>query len=119
MPRILHITDTHLVVAPALVSDVLDTAKLFEECVAIAAASLSRIGPVDALVVTGDLSDDGSLESYQLFRQIVAPLDLPLLAIPGNHDLREPMRAAFRDLDLFSHTPYKNTFDYMQIQPVS
>lgn len=104
MPRILHITDTHLVVPPALVSGVLDTAKLFEECVATTAAALSRIGPVDALVVTGDLSDDGSMESYELFRRIVAPLDLPLLAIPGNHDLREPMRTAFRDLDLFDQS---------------
>ena len=31
----------------------------------------------------------------------LAPLRLPLLAIPGNHDLREPMRAAFADAGLF------------------
>lgn len=101
MPRILHITDTHLVVPPARVSGVLDTASLLEECVATVAAALPRIGRVDVLLVTGDLSDDGSLESYELFRRMVEPLGLPILAIPGNHDLREPMRAAFDDLGLF------------------
>jgi 3',5'-cyclic AMP phosphodiesterase CpdA len=102
MPRILHLTDTHLVVPRDRVSGVLDTAALLQRAVAAIAGALPRIGPVDALLVTGDLSDDGSVESYELFRRLVAPLDLPLLAIPGNHDRREAMRAAFRDLDLFA-----------------
>ncbi len=104
MPRILHITDTHLVAPPALVSHVLDTADLLRRSVAAIEAALPRIGPVDALLVTGDLSDDGSSESYTLFRAMVEPLGLPVLAIPGNHDLREPMRAAFGDLGLFAQT---------------
>lgn len=102
MPRILHITDTHLVVPPGRVSGRLDTAKLLEECIAAATTALSRIAPVDALLVTGDLSDDGSPESYELFRHIVEPIGVPLLVVPGNHDLREPMRAAFSDLHLFA-----------------
>lgn len=102
MPRILHVTDTHLVVPPALVSHVLDTADLLRKGVAAIEEALPRIGPVDALLVTGDVSDDGSLESYELFRSMIEPLGLPVLAIPGNHDLREPMRAAFRDLGLFA-----------------
>jgi len=39
-------------------------------------------------------------ESYARFRAIIAPLGLPILAIPGNHDAREPMRAAFADTGL-------------------
>ena len=101
MPRILHVTDTPLVAPPALVAGILDTAEALRRHVAGIAASLPLIGPVDALLVTGDLSDDGSPESYRLFRELIAPLGLPLLAIPGNHDLREPMRAAFADLGLF------------------
>ncbi len=61
-------------------------------------------GPFDALLVTGDLSDDGSFDSYTLFRRKMEPLGVPLLAIPGNHDRREPMRAAFNDLGLFGPT---------------
>lgn len=102
MPRILHVTDTHLVVPPNRVSGVLDTAALLQNAVTTISETLPRIGPIDALLVTGDLSDDGSVESYELFRRLIAPLDLPLLAIPGNHDRREAMRMAFRDLDLFA-----------------
>ena len=101
MPRILHITDTHLVAPPKLVSGVLDTASLFQKQVSQIVEALPRIGLVDALLVTGDVSDDGTAESYALFRQMVEPLGLPLLVIPGNHDAREPMRAAFADLGLF------------------
>lgn len=101
MPRIVHITDTHLVAPPNLVSGVLDTAQLFERQVGQIANALPRIGPIDALLVTGDISDDGSAESYALFREKLERLGLPLFVIPGNHDLREPMRAAFDDLDLF------------------
>lgn len=104
MPRLLQITDTHLVVPPALVSRVLDTAGFLRRAVARLEEALPRLGPLDALLVTGDLSDDGSRESYDLFRAMVAPLGLPVLAIPGNHDLREPMRAAFADLGLFPAT---------------
>lgn len=102
MPRILHVTDTHLVVPPNRVSGILDTAALLQHAVTTISDALPRIGPIDALLVTGDLSDDGSVESYELFRRLIAPLGLPLLAIPGNHDRREAMRTAFRDLDLFA-----------------
>lgn len=104
MPRILQITDTHLAAPPGLVWDRLDTAALLEESVAAIAAHLPKIAPVDALLVTGDLSEDGSAESYAIFRRLVAPLGLPVLPVPGNHDLREPMREAFRDLGLFPET---------------
>lgn len=101
MARILQITDTHLVARSRLVSGVLDTAQLFEAQIAQIAQALPRIGPIDHLLVTGDVSDDGTAESYALFREIAEPLGLPLLVIPGNHDQREPMRAAFADLGLF------------------
>lgn len=101
MARILHVTDTHLVVPPALVCGRLDTAACLEACVASIAAALPKIAPVDAILITGDLTDDGAPQSYRLLRETLAPLRLPLFAIPGNHDLREPMRAAFADAGLF------------------
>ncbi len=104
MPRILHLTDTHLVAPPGRVCGVLDTADLFQQSISAVKAALPRIGPIDAILVTGDVSDDGSIESYELFRSMVEPLGLPLLVIPGNHDRREEMRKAFADLCLFSDT---------------
>ena len=50
---------------------------------------LARQPQIDLLVASGDLSQDGSLESYQQFRQLSAQLAAPARWIPGNHD--EPM----------------------------
>lgn len=102
MARILQITDTHLAAPPGLVAGVLDTQAALDRTVADIAASLPKIGPVDAMLITGDLSDDGSAQSYALLHAKLEPLGLPLLAIPGNHDAREEMRAAFADLGLFA-----------------
>lgn len=102
MVRILQITDTHLVAPGRLVANTLDSKEALDLAVADIQAALPRLGPIDALLVTGDLSDDGSAQSYAMLRDTLGPLGLPVLPIPGNHDLREPMRAAFSDLDLFT-----------------
>lgn len=99
MKRLIHISDTHIVVPPALVSNRLNTAHLLERAVERIEEVLAKTGPVAGLLVTGDITDDGSAESYALFRKLIEPLALPTLAIPGNHDRREPMRAAFADTD--------------------
>ncbi len=49
----------------------------------------------DALLVSGDLTDNGAPEEYQRVRELLAPLDLPPHVLPGNHDLRGPLREAF------------------------
>ncbi len=38
------------------------------------------------LLASGDLSEDGSLASYQALLQYFKPLGIPVLALPGNHD---------------------------------
>jgi len=40
----------------------------------------------DLLLLTGDLSEDGSGASYLALRSIFQTLQVPLLALPGNHD---------------------------------
>lgn len=40
----------------------------------------------DAVVLTGDIADDGSLTAYERARQMVIGLGAPVLATPGNHD---------------------------------
>lgn len=102
--RLIQISDSHIVArvgkAPGLVSGRLDTATALEKTVARIADLREKTGPISALLVTGDVTDDGAPESYALFREIIAPLDLPILAVPGNHDAREPMRRAFADTGL-------------------
>jgi 3',5'-cyclic AMP phosphodiesterase CpdA len=49
----------------------------------------------DFVVISGDLADTPTAEEYQYLERLLAPLELPFAGIPGNHDSRELMRAAF------------------------
>lgn len=42
--------------------------------------------PPDAIVATGDLVQDETRGGYDRFREVLAPLNTPVLCIPGNHD---------------------------------
>ena len=97
MMRVIQITDSHVVAPPKKVSARIDSALMLQETVSRIKTDIPKIGPVDAILITGDISDDGSAESYDLFRDIMEPLNLPYFVIPGNHDQRESMRSAFAD----------------------
>jgi 3',5'-cyclic AMP phosphodiesterase CpdA len=61
-----------------------------------AVAEINRLDPLpDVAVVTGDLVDHGEPPEYEHLRALLAPLAMPVFVIPGNHDAREPLRAAF------------------------
>ena len=53
--------------------------------------------PPDLAVVTGDLTERGLPEEYAEFRRVMARLACPFVVLPGNHDRRETLRAAFHD----------------------
>lgn len=49
----------------------------------------------DAVLVSGDLTDDGAEAGYRVARELLERLDVPLHVIPGNHDDRARLREAF------------------------
>ena len=51
-----------------------------------ASIDAARQIPVDLVLLTGDLADDGSLAALRRVRDIVAVLKAPVLAVAGNHD---------------------------------
>ena len=55
---------------------------------------LAQQPQIDLLLATGDLSQDGTLESYQRFRQMTSPIAAPARWIPGNHDEPQVMAQA-------------------------
>lgn len=95
MTRILHLSDLHIVAAPKLVGGRVDTRAALARAVDRIVAILPQIAPVDLLLITGDLTDDGLPADYDTLKALLAPLTLPLAVIPGNHDAREHLRAAF------------------------
>ncbi|MBJ6127300.1 metallophosphoesterase [Microvirga splendida] len=62
-----------------------------------AIASVLRLSPQpDVVVVTGDIGE-GSPDDYALLARYLSSLRMPIYMVPGNHDDREAMRAAFLD----------------------
>lgn len=97
MPGFIQITDTHIVAPGALAYGRSDTAEALRRAVATINAKLPLLEGIDCAIVTGDLTDHGTPEEYAHFATIMAELDLPWQAVPGNHDQREAMRTAFAD----------------------
>jgi|SRR5579871_632225 len=53
----------------------------------------------DVVLATGDLTDLGTLDEYRIARGILDRLTMPYFVIPGNHDRRDTLRAAFSGHD--------------------
>jgi 3',5'-cyclic AMP phosphodiesterase CpdA len=49
----------------------------------------------DAVLVTGDLTNDGTAAQYAPVRQQLQRLRMPFVVLPGNHDDRATLRAVF------------------------
>jgi 3',5'-cyclic AMP phosphodiesterase CpdA len=92
-PRALiaQISDLHVKPVGVLAYQRVDTATALAHCV----RELNRFTPrPDLVVISGDLVDRPSKEAYGHLCRLLAPLELPFAAIPGNHDDRDLMRAA-------------------------
>ena len=90
--RIAQISDLHIKPPGALAYGRVDTARALERCV----AALNEFRPLpDFVVISGDLADTPASEEYEYLKRLLSPLKLPFAGIPGNHDSRAMMRAAF------------------------
>jgi Icc protein len=100
---IAQISDTHVKRPGKLAYRQVDTNVMLKDCVRHLLAFRPR---PDLVLITGDLVDRGDPEEYQHLRELLAPLSLPLLVIPGNHDDRQALREAFADLDYLPGTGF-------------
>lgn len=89
-----QISDFHLKPNGALAYEAADTAGALEKIV----KHINQIAPLpDVVLVTGDLADGGSLESYRLANDLLAPLKPPFYIVPGNHDQKDNLAESFPD----------------------
>lgn len=102
---IAQISDLHIRPRGKLAYGVSET-NLFAEH---AVHALLRLEPrPDCVLVTGDLTDCGLDEEYAIIAELFARLPMPVFAVPGNHDRREPFRQAFRDKGYLPETGFLN-----------
>jgi 3',5'-cyclic AMP phosphodiesterase CpdA len=86
--RIGHISDSHFT-ASGLLHGRVRTGDTF----AAALDALARSGvPVDAVVHTGDVADEGEVDAYRAARAVLDAAALGVLPVAGNHDDRAAMR---------------------------
>lgn len=60
----------------------------------------------DLLLLTGDLSQDETPESYQLLHSLVSPLGIPTYWLPGNHDCLPVMQQVLTEPPIFPHKAF-------------
>lgn len=49
----------------------------------------------DLVIATGDLTDCGLIEEYEVLRALLEPLSMPVYLVPGNHDRRAELYSGF------------------------
>jgi len=103
MLQLIQITDTHFSADPNwLIRGVnpRDTLASLLEC------ARTDLQKTDLILATGDLSEDGSDDAYGELNRIFGSMDMPVLPLPGNHDLPEQMAACLH-ADNIIHQGYR------------
>lgn len=87
---IVQLTDLHIRPPGELACGRVDTARFLRDAV----ASMKALPfPIDAVVLTGDLVDEGQPAEYRHLQELLAPVSCPVYPLIGNHDDRDAMRS--------------------------
>lgn len=87
-----QLTDLHIRMPGQKAYRVVETDKFLPPAV----AAVSALDPrPDFVLITGDLTDFGRAEEYAHLRDMLDALPMPYYLMPGNHDAREALCAAF------------------------
>lgn len=90
--RILQISDFHLRGDGKLSFQVVDTASFLKSTKAHLEHVFSLDGQKpDMIVVTGDIADSGDEKAYLMVYEALSSFNVPVYAVPGNHDRRDRM----------------------------
>src|SRR5690554_2741990 len=81
--KLVQITDTHLYGHPNETLLGLNTRESFQCVLDLVKANQPH---PDAIIITGDISQDLSLESYQYLHEHLQPFNCPKFLFEGNHD---------------------------------
>jgi len=81
---LLHLSDLHLFSDESGELYGVNTARTFEQALKRGLADLP--GPLHAILVTGDVADDGRRETYERFAATMSVAGVPVVCCPGNHE---------------------------------
>lgn len=79
--KLIHLSDIHLMENGQIIWDT-DTKSHFDKAIDI----IKKLSDIDAIIISGDLSNDGSEWSYRYIDNQFASIGIPTYCCPGNHD---------------------------------
>ena len=85
---IAHLSDTHLTAPGVRYNQVLDADAALARAVAVLRSAVTDGRRLDAVVLSGDLTDTGHPDAYRRLRAAVGTLGCPMIVSTGNHDVR-------------------------------
>lgn len=89
---IAQLSDIHVRPRGKLYQDVVDSNRMFGQTV----ARLNEFDPrPDLVLISGDLVDEGRPDEYEMLVELLRPLAIPFVVLPGNHDDSDGFRRAF------------------------
>jgi len=101
--RVVQLSDTHLMRESGGQLVGIDT----DRSLAAVCRLVGAQGPIDALLLTGDLAGDQAEEAYGRLDEALAPLGVPSFWLPGNHDAvwpdDHPLRSHFKRMVQLPH----------------
>ena len=101
--RVVQLSDTHLMRESGGQLVGIDT----DRSLAAVCRLVAVQGPIDALLLTGDLAGDEAEEAYGRLDEALAPLGVPSFWLPGNHDAvwadDHPLRSHFKRMVQLPH----------------
>ncbi len=92
--RILHLTDPHLF---ASADGELRGVVTWESLSQVLRHHLHSGWPAELTIATGDIVQDDSAAAYDRFRHALLTLGMPVLCVPGNHDVDVLMKSVCTD----------------------
>jgi Icc protein len=96
---LVQLSDSHLFAEADGALLGMNTADSLQRVIDLVLAQQPRI---DLMLATGDLSQDGTLESYQRFRQLTRQIAAPARWLAGNHDEPQVMELVTSGSDLLA-----------------
>ena len=109
--RILHITDPHLF---ANAESSLRGTVTYETLTAVLDHYRYSAWEADLILMTGDVVQDDTADAYERFKELLSPLGLPVVCVPGNHDVRPMMESAL-SVAPFSYCDTMDAGDWLLI----
>jgi 3',5'-cyclic AMP phosphodiesterase CpdA len=100
---VVQISDLHITRPGTLLEGGVDTPAALEQCL----AKIQRTEPrPHVLLATGDLVESGDPVEYTELRRQLDRMSMPVRLLPGNHDDRDALRAAFQDHAYLQQRPF-------------